>query len=123
MRWRRDKRGPIEVGDRITLAGGYDYDPPWHGGREYHPATVIAFIAGQNDTPALVARLDAPISVDEFTGDIVALELRWVGARWEDNAVAHIELCDFVPDDVPWQERRRGRWIESHATVLKGVRK
>ena len=120
MKWRRSKRGLIEVGDRITLAGGYDYDPAWHGGRALHPATVIAFIPGQNDTPALVARLDAPISVDQLTGDIVVLELRWVGARWEHDAVAHIELCDFEPEAAPWQERRQGRWIESHATVLKG---
>ena len=111
----------MEIGDRITLTGSYDPEPAWHAERTHHPATVIAFIQGHNDTPALVARLDEPISVDGFTGDIAVMELRWVGARWEHDAVAHFELCDFEPEDVPWQERRRGRWVESHTTVLKGT--
>lgn len=109
------------MGDRITLTGGYDPYPPWLEERTHHPATVIAFIRGENDPPALVARLDAPISVGDATGDIAVLELRWVGAVWEDGAVAHLELCDFVPEDVPWQKRRSGHWLESHASVLKGV--
>jgi hypothetical protein len=28
----------------------------------------------------------------------------------------HIELCDFVPEAKPWDDRRRGVWVESHAT-------
>lgn len=75
---------------------------------------------GQNEAPALVARLDTPITVEGYTGDVVILELRHEGARWHDDEVAHIELCNFMPEDVPWQQRQKGRWIESHATVLKG---
>lgn len=111
---------PIDVGNRITLTGGYDMDPLWLQGRRHHLATVLRFMPGRNETPALVARLDTPLTVEGYTGDIVILELRYQDALWHHNAVAHIELCNFMPEDLPWQQRGKGRWIESHATVLKG---
>ena len=64
-----------------------------------------------------VVRIDAPVEANGVSGDILVMELRWVGATWKSGAVAHIELCDFEPEEKPWQDRRRGEWVESHATI------
>ncbi len=60
-----------------------------------------------------------PITVDNLTGNVVALELRYVGAEWSNQAIVHIELCESMPQPKRWQERRKGKWIESHATYKK----
>lgn len=107
------------VGDRIQLSGGYDLDPQWLQGQQYHMATVTRFIPGQNDAPAVVAHLDAPISIDEISGHFVVLELRYKGASWDRSNTVHIELCDFEPEAKTWKERRQGKWVESHAIYEK----
>lgn len=107
------------VGDRLRLSGGYDWDPQWLQGHQHRVATITRFIPGQNDTPALVARLDDPISIDEITGQVVVLELRYRGANWDHTNTVHVELCDFEPEEKTWKDRRQGKWIESHATYEK----
>ena len=82
-------------------------------------ATITRFIHGQNESPAVVARLDAPISMDQITGQIVVLELRYKGAGWDHANTVHIELCDFEPESKAWKDRKQGKWIESHATCEK----
>jgi hypothetical protein len=100
----------------VAVFGGYDYEPRWlNGGPGYH-GIVERFIPGQNSDPAVVVRLDAPITVDGVTGSVVVLELRYVGQQWSDKGTVHVELCDFDPPEVRWQDRRRGKWVESHAT-------
>lgn len=106
----------IDVGDRLRLSGGYDIRPEWLGGREHYPGVLTAFIPGQNEEPAAVVRLDTPITVDGVTGDTVVMETRYEGARWTEAGVVHLELCDFVPEPRRWQDRRQGKWIESHAS-------
>lgn len=106
----------LSVGDRIRLYGGYDMEPKWLGGEKGYFGRIICFIPGQNEAPAAVVKLEKPVAFDELTGDVVVLELRYVGAEWKDQATVHIELCDFTPEPRRWQERRKGKWIESHAT-------
>jgi hypothetical protein len=106
----------IAVGQRLKLWGGYDPEPKWLAGKESHTGTVERFIPGQNREKAMVVRLESPITVDGVTGSIVILELRYVGAKWVGEGVAHIELCDFEPEDKTWKDRKRGIWVESHAS-------
>lgn len=81
-------------------------------------ATITRLIPGQNNAPAVVAHLDAPISFDQVTGRVVVLELRYKGDWGRANTV-HIELCDFEPEAKTWKERRQGKWIELHAAYEK----
>jgi hypothetical protein len=45
----------LQVGDRIWVGGGYDYEPEWMAAAgsdlRYH-GTVVELIPGQNDQPA-----------------------------------------------------------------------
>jgi hypothetical protein len=109
----------LTVGNRIWLHGGYDMEPKWLGREKGYFGRVISFIPGQNDTPAVVVKLEKPITVNNLTGDVVVLELRYVGAEWKNQATVHIELCAFMPEPKRWQEREGGIWIESHATCEK----
>jgi hypothetical protein len=56
------------------------------------------------------------VTVEGTTGNIVVLELRYVGAEWKETETVHVELCDFMPEPAPSKERRHGKWVESHAT-------
>ncbi len=108
----------LEVGDIIKFRGGYDYDPLFlkNPPNRERIGKVIKFIPGQNKEQAAVVKLDFPITAQGTTGDIFVLELRYVGQTWETDGPVHIELCDFMPEDKSWQERRQGLWIESHAS-------
>lgn len=106
----------LSIGDRIRIAGGYEYEPRWLNGKPGYLGTVERFIPGQNATPAAVVKLDAPITVEGTTGDILVLELRYVGANWEAKETVHVELCDFSPEPKAWSQRQQGKWVESHAS-------
>lgn len=99
----------LTVGDRLRLSGGYDWGPQWLQGQQHRMVTITRFIPGQNDAPAVVAHLDAPISIDQITGQVVVLELRYKGARWDRANTVHIELCDFEPEAKPWKDRQQGK--------------
>ena len=109
----------LAVGDRVRLSGGYDFEPRWLAGEPSYSGAVLAFIPGQNELPAAVVRLDAPITVEETTGEVVVLELRYVGTTWEEKETVHIELCGFIPDAVAFKLRPHGKWVESHATYIR----
>jgi hypothetical protein len=110
---------PLQVGDKIELSGGYDYDPLFlkNPPASKRTGTLIKFIAGQNETPAAVVKLDSKISGQKVSGDIVILELRQVGETWQEPTPVHIELCDFMPENKPWKDRRQGEWVEAAASV------
>ena len=110
---------PLQVGDKIELTGGYDYDPLFlkNPPASKRSGTVIQFIKGQNELPAAVVKLHQKFSGEKITGDIVVLELRHVGQTWQEPTPVHIELCDFVPEDKTWKDRRQGEWVEAAATV------
>lgn len=94
-------------------------EPKWLAGHDYYLGAVAEFIPGQNQNPAAVVKLDNAITFDDTTGDIVVLELRYVGANWKEKETVHIELCDFMPDAATWKTRKQGKWVESHATYAK----
>ena len=81
--------------------------------------SVISFIPRQNDTHAAVVQLSEPIEFENVTGDILVLEPRYVGATWKSLGIVHVELCDFLPEPTRWQDRRKGKWAESHATYKR----
>ena len=109
----------LRVGERIELGGGYDREPAWLAGKVRVAGTVHHFMPGQNNLPAAVIKLDAPITVEGLTGNILVLELRYVGGEWESTGTVHVELCDFEPEEKRWQDRRHGKWVESHATYRR----
>ena len=117
--WSLFKKKPekqrLEVGHRVYLSGGYDMKPAWLGDGERYSGEVIAFIPGQNEKPAAVVKVDSPIEAEGVRGNIVVLELRYVGAEWNESETVHVELCDFMPETKRWQDRRQGSWVESHA--------
>jgi hypothetical protein len=110
---------PLLVGDEIELSGGYDYDPlflkkppsPQRSGR------IIRFIKGQNGNLAAIVKLNQKISGKNITGDILVLELRHIEQTWQEPTPVHIELCDFMPEDKAWKDRKQGEWIEAAASV------
>jgi hypothetical protein len=112
----------MQTGDRVRLSGGYDFEPTWLSGRASVEGAVVDFIPGQNDTAAAVIRLDASITAKGVTGDVLVLEIRYVGATWETTGIVHIELCDFTPERKRWQDRQKGNWVESHATYERLTR-
>jgi hypothetical protein len=114
-----EKHKTLQVGDRIELFGGYDYDPLFlrNPPADKRTGTVINFIAGQNKSKAAVVRLDNKITGKNVTGDIAVLELRYVDQMWSDPSPVHIELCDFILDNKPWKDRRQGEWVEAAATL------
>ncbi|HYQ70361.1 MAG TPA: hypothetical protein VET88_00380 [Gammaproteobacteria bacterium] len=109
----------LAVGDRIRIGGGYDMAPRWLNGRKDYTGTVRAFIPGQNDLPAAVVALDDVAVFDETTGSVLVLELRYAAAEWTEQGTVHVELCDFVPEHKAWQDRKQGKWVESHAGYTK----
>jgi hypothetical protein len=128
----------LRAGDRIWVGGGYDPDPGWmtaaRGNDHAYRGTVAGFIPGQGvlsaafTTPAKAAviELDDEIVLpdgagamrgSEIRGRFLVLELGHEGTDWATpRPRIHVELCDFRPEPKPSKERRRGAWVESHAT-------
>ena len=112
----------INIGDKIELSGGYDYDPIYlkKPQASKRTGTIIQFIKGQNAEDATVVQLDEVIYGEKLSGNIVVLELRQVGTTWLDpKPIVHIELCDFIPENKSWKDRRQGEWVEAAATLKK----
>jgi hypothetical protein len=118
----------IDVGDRVTVGGGYDYEPEWLSGQASVSGHVHGWIAGQNETPACVVLLDEPLTAkgdvrgkrESRTGSFLVLQLRYTGQVWEDSGTVHVELCSEEPPNVAWPNRPVGAWVESHATYSQG---
>lgn len=111
---------PLQVGDKIELSGGYDYDPIYlrNPPASKRSGTIIQFIKGQDESPAAVVKLDQQISGQKITGDILVLELRHEGQTWRQPVPVHIELCNFMPENKVWKDRKQGEWVEAAALVI-----
>ena len=105
----------LQLGDSLELSGGYFPNGPLFGPGKAVRGIVEAFIPGQNRLPATLVRLDAPLTAEGVVGSLIVLELRNTGATWEPTGHVHLELCDFQPEPLRWQDRRQGKWIESAA--------
>jgi hypothetical protein len=106
------------VGDRIRISGGY-WDAPWLDGRKFIDGTVAAFLPIVGDTQHLVVELDSEIASDLGRGRVAVLHLRYVGASWSNTGIVHVELCDFLPERTASTNRRKGNWVESHASYAR----
>jgi hypothetical protein len=109
---------PLAPGQRVRVFGGYDTNPSWlQDDPDGYEGVVSGFIPGRNELPAAVIALDAPLFAGGIEGAFVVLEQAWEGIAWgQTSPRIHVELCNFTPEAKRWQERRRGAWIESHAT-------
>ena len=116
----------LYIGDRIFVSGGYHQVPDWLlGGKEYE-ATVMDFrlnslILHSRD---IVVQLDQRIRIRDLEGDALLLRLRYIGARWIDSEVVHVDLLTTVPLMKNWFSYQRwlmknSLWVESHATYIK----
>jgi hypothetical protein len=94
-------------------------EPQWLNGRNHYTGTVMAFIPGQNDMPAAVIALDGEAVFENHSGHYLVLELRYEGSEWLETETVHVELCAFEPEHSAWQNRRKGKWVESHAGYRK----
>jgi hypothetical protein len=116
----------LKVGDRIVVSGGYFPDREWLQGREGYYATVAGFrlntlILHSTD---MIARLDQKIRIKDLEGDAFLLSLRYIGARWNDSEVVHVDLLTTVPTMKNWFSyqhwlMKNSLWVESHATYNK----
>jgi hypothetical protein len=115
---------PLAAGQRVRVFGGYDTNPAWlKDDPDGYEGIVADFIPGRNELPAAVIELDVPLFAGGIEGGIVVLEQAWEGIPWgQTSPRVHVELCNFKPEHKRWQDRRRGAWIESHATfeVVQG---
>ena len=109
----------LQIGDRIQIGGGYDMNPKWLHDNQYYTGVVKGFIPGQNESSAAVILLDKKISIGKIKSDIIILELRYEGANWTKSEIVHVELCDFEPEEKSWNDRQKGKWVESHARYQK----
>lgn len=106
----------LRVGQRVRLSGGHSLDPTWLAGRKEILGRVNSFIPGQNRQSAVLVDLDEPLEFDGMRGEVVVLDLRFVGARWRRHEIVGIELCDFRPEPKAVLDRRHCKRIESHAS-------
>lgn len=107
----------LKAGDRVRISGGYEMEPRWLEDGGAREGTLVRFIPGQNARPAAVVRLDNALTVDGRRGDFLVLELRHAGAAWQPGASVHLELLGEEPEDLRWQDRKQGTWIEAAATI------
>ncbi|MFN8386406.1 MAG: hypothetical protein U0X92_08305 [Anaerolineales bacterium] len=116
----------LKIGDRIFVSGGYHQVPDWLLGGKGYEATVLSFrlntlILHSRD---MVVQLDQRIKIRDLEGDALLLSLRYIGARWIDSEVVHVDLLTTVPLMRNWFSYQRwliknGLWVESHATYNK----
>lgn len=112
-----------ETGVPITVAGGYEFEPAWLGGRPGATGVVAKWIQGDRPEPACVVLLDEPLTAEGLvdgkrevrTGQFLVLVLRYAGQTWQRTGTVHVELREAEPLDEP-PERRPGARVESHAT-------
>lgn len=107
----------LKQGDRVFVFGGHSMNPKWLDGKEGYAGILEQFIPGQNEMPAAVIRMNESITAEGISGEVLVLSLRYANATWQSGAIVHLELCDFEPDSTQWQDRRKGKWIESAASI------
>ena len=91
----------VEIGDRLLVDGGYDYDPKWLKGKDGCVGTVIRFLwEGDDHHRKLVLDLGEDFHTCEFKGRYLILFLRYADSHWEDEGVVHVVVGSSIPQDV-----------------------
>lgn len=91
----------VEIGDRLKVTGGYEYDPNWLKGKDGCVGTVIRFLwEGDDRRKKLVLDLGEDFTTCEFKGRYLILFLRDSGDHWEDEGVVHVVVGNSIPKDV-----------------------
>jgi len=91
----------VEIGDKLQVTGGYDYNPIWLKGRDSCVGTVIRFLwEGDIRKRKLVLDLGEDLHTCEFSGRYLILFLRDSGSNWENEGVVHVVVGNCVPKDV-----------------------
>ena len=112
----------VEIGDKLLVTGGYDYDPKWLKGRDGCVGTVIRFLWEGNDrNKKLVLDLGEDFHTCEFKGRYLILFLRYPGSNWEDKGVVHVVVGNSIPKDVQSisvaSDPKSGfKWVEAAAS-------
>ena len=112
----------VEIGDRLVVTGGYDYDPKWLKGKEGCVGTVIRFLwEGENRKRKLVLDLGEDFNTCGFKGRYLILFLRESRTTWEDEGEVHVVIGNSIPKDVESigvaSDPKNGfKWIEAAAT-------
>jgi len=117
MKLRNPFRKTYRIGQEVSLSGGYDMLPKWLQGQERRKAHIVKGIPGQNKEVALVIQFNESFEIDGYTANYAVLELRYEEAKWMTGETCHVEICDFMPEDKTWKDRKQGKWVESHATI------
>jgi hypothetical protein len=91
----------VEIGDRLLVSGGYDYNPRWLKGRDGCTGTVIRFLwEGDYRNRKLVLDLGEDFHTCEFKGRYLILFLRNPGSNWEDKGIVHVVVGNSIPKEV-----------------------
>jgi hypothetical protein len=122
----------VELGDKLLVTGGYDYDPSWLKGKDGCLGTVIRFLwEGDDRKRKLVLDLGEDFHTCEFSGRYLILFHRYSGSQWEDKGVVHVVVGNSIPKDVQSigvaSDPKQGfKWIEaaaSYRVISKKARK
>ena len=112
----------VEIGDRLIVTGGYEYDPNWLKGKEGCVGTVIRFLwVGEDRKRKLVLDLGEDFDTCEFRGRYLILFLREAGSHWEDEGVVHVVVGNTIPKDaesigVAADPKSGFKWVEAAAS-------
>lgn len=112
----------VEIGDRLMVTGGYEYDPNWLKGKEGCTGTVIRFLwEGDDRRKKLVLDLGEEFTTCEFKGRYLILFLRGDNDLWEDEGVVHVVVGNSIPKDVESigvaADPKSGfKWVEAAAS-------
>ncbi len=110
----------MEIGDRIELSGGYDYEikylenPP----AKVRVGTIINFIRNSRkyEDYSAIVKLDEIITANSITSNIVVLSTRYEKQEWIYTGIVHIVLCKEIPKSI--ENEKFGEWIEAAASYI-----
>ena len=112
----------VEIGDRLEVTGGYDYDPMWLKGKDGCIGTVVQFLwEGDDRRKKLVLDLGEDFHTCEFKGRYLILTPRYMEAQWEDEGIVHVVVGSSIPRDVESvgvaSDPKSGfKWVEAAAS-------
>jgi hypothetical protein len=105
----------VRIGDRVRLFGGYE-DIEWLGGHQDVRGVVEDFIQVFDEARLAVVKLDEALPVGGAHRRWAVLQLRYVGATWQNVGIVSVELVESRPPALAGGYRPTGTCVESHAS-------